>query len=64
MLCSDATFIRSTGALKGNLSTASLRTDEGSAFEGKLSMVPKPPVKEPEPVADAQPIPDAVPIEP
>ena len=62
VLCSDETCIRSTGALKGNLSTASLRTDEGSAFEGKLNMVPKPPVKAAEPVADAQPIEDAVPI--
>lgn len=61
VLCSDETVIRSTGALKGNLSTAALRTDEGSAFEGKLNMVPKPPVvKEPEP----EPVPDAVPIEP
>ena len=61
VLCSDETVIRSTGALKGNLSTASLRTDEGSAFEGKLNMVPKPPVvKTPEPEV----IPDTVPIEP
>ena len=60
VICSDETFIRSTGALKGNLSTASLRTDEGSAFEGKLNMVPKPVVKEPEPQPDAQPIPGAV----
>ena len=61
VLCSDETIIRSTGALKGNLSTASLHTDEGSAFEGKLNMVPKPPVvKAPEP----ETVPDAVPIEP
>ncbi len=64
VLCSDETVVRSTGALKGNLSTASLRTDDGSAFEGKLNMVPKPPVvKEPEPAQDAQPVADAQPIE-
>ena len=64
VLCSDETVIRSTGALKGNLSTASLRTDDGSAFEGKLNMVPKPPVvKTPEPAEDVQPVADAQPIE-
>ena len=41
VLCAEDTVIRSTGSIKGNLSTATLVTDEGSSFEGKLNMIPK-----------------------
>ena len=57
VLCSADTVIASTGYIKGNLSTASLQTAEGSTFEGRLSMIPKKPAPAPAPAAaDATPI--------
>ena len=58
VLCSAETVIASTGSIKGNLSTASLETEDGSTFEGRLSMLPKKPAPAPAPAA-----PDATPIE-
>ena len=58
VLCAADTVIASTGYIKGNLSTASLETAEGSTFEGRLSMIPKKPAPAPAPA-----VPDATPIE-
>ena len=43
VLCAQDAVFTSTGSMKGNLSTGTLRTDAGSNFEGKLNMIPKSP---------------------
>ncbi len=41
VLCSNLTEFGSMAKMKGNLSTASLKTADGSSFEGKLTMITK-----------------------
>ena len=41
VLCGNTAEFGSTARMKGNLSTASLKTADGSAFEGKLTMITK-----------------------
>lgn len=49
VLCASDAVFASTGSMKGNLSTGTLRTDAGSNFEGKLNMIPKKPKPAPAP---------------
>ena len=49
VLCASDAVFSSTGSMKGNLSTGTLRTDAGSNFEGKLNMIPKKPKPAPVP---------------
>ena len=51
--CKELTSFTSTGKMKGNLSTARLKTEEGSMFEGTLNLTEKIVVSNAEPVADA-----------
>ena len=52
VLCNTSAEFSGTGSMKGNLSTGTLKTQDGALFEGKLSMLPpkkeapKPAVKE------------------
>lgn len=52
VLCNTSAEFSGTGSMKGNLSTGTLKTQDGALFEGKLSMLPprkeapKPVVKE------------------
>jgi len=41
VLCGNLTEFGSMAKMKGNLSTASLKTADGSSFEGKLTMITK-----------------------
>ncbi len=53
VLCAQDAVFTSTGSMKGNLSTGTLRTDAGSNFEGKLNMIPKKPAAKPAALAEA-----------
>ncbi|MBQ9890540.1 MAG: polymer-forming cytoskeletal protein [Firmicutes bacterium] len=53
VLCAQDAVFTSTGSMKGNLSTGTLRTDAGSNFEGKLNMIPKKPAAKPAAPAEA-----------
>ena len=65
VLCNASAVFTSTGSMKGNLSTGTLKTDDGAVFEGKLNMLPpkkaapKPPVQESKPVIQPAPAPAA-----
>ena len=59
VICTQDAVFSSTGSMKGNLSTGTLKTADGAAFEGKLNMLPpKKPAPQPEVPADASPIAD------
>ena len=61
VLCASDAVFSSTGSMKGNLSTGTLRTDAGSNFEGKLNMIPKKPKPAPAPAPKAEePLQEAV----
>lgn len=55
VLCNQSAEFSSTGSMKGNLSTGTLKTADGAVFEGKLNMLP--PRKE----APAKKAPEAAP---
>ena len=63
ILCSSDTSFSSSGSMRGNLSTGTLRTDAGSNFEGKLNMIPKKPAPQPAPKKEAPEAPEAKPAE-
>ena len=48
VLCSDVASLSKSAKMKGNLSTAALKTEDGSIFEGKLNMIAKKAQPEPE----------------
>ena len=52
VLCNTSAEFSGTGSMKGNLSTGTLKTQDGALFEGKLSMLPP---KTKEPVQPAKP---------
>ena len=62
VLCNASAVFTSTGSMKGNLSTGTLKTDDGAVFEGKLNMLPpkkaaaKPAERKQEPAEEPQPV--------
>ena len=65
VLCAQDAVFTSTGSMKGNLSTGTLRTDAGSNFEGKLNMIPKKaaPKAQPAPAAEKNAPADSQPVQ-
>ena len=53
VLCNASAVFTSTGSMKGNLSTGTLKTDDGAVFEGKLNMLPPKKAAAPKPAPAA-----------